>query len=188
VNVKRDDRAWGGDSLRPVAILGMGNVLLGDDGAGPAVIRHLAAHYEFPGAVELEDLGTPGLDLVPHLAGRRTVILIDTVASGGPPGTVRIYPKERLAAALRTARLSPHDPGLAESLATLELAGEAPARLFVVGIVPGSTDTGIGLSPAVREAVPAAAAEAVRLLAEEGLEPRPRTRPLAVRSLWEEAK
>jgi len=178
--------ARGGGNPRPVAILGMGNVLLGDDGAGPAVIRYLEAHYELPEEVEAEDIGTPGLDLVPHLAERRTVILVDCVSTGGPAGTIKIYPKERIAAALNTNRLSPHDPGLAESLGTLELAGEAPEHLTVVGIVPGSTETGIGLGPEVRAAVPRVAEEVVRLLAELGIELQQRPVALPLDGWWDE--
>jgi len=156
-----------GDSVRPVAVLGMGNVLLSDDGAGPAVVARIEAEMEIPEDLEVADIGTPGLDLVPHLAGRRAVILVDTVAAEGAPGELRLYGREDLASALRTNRLSPHDPGLAESLATLELAGEGPEFIAVVGIIPADTKTGIGLSAPVEEAVGEAALEVLRLLEDE---------------------
>jgi len=174
----------GGDDPRPVAVLGMGNVLLGDDAVGPTVVETLRVWYELPDEVECADIGTPGLDLVPHMAGRRAVILVDAVAAAGPPGTVRVWDRERIASAAVTGRLSPHDPGLAETLAALEFSGEAPEVLHVVGIVPAETGTGLGLSPAVREAVPEAVETVVRLLVELGVPVRRRPDPGPVEAWW----
>ena len=54
---------------KPVRILGVGNVLMGDDGFGPYVARTLGARYELPEHVEVQDVGTPGLDFTPYLDG-----------------------------------------------------------------------------------------------------------------------
>jgi len=176
-----------GDTVRPVAVLGMGNVLLSDDGAGPAVVARIEAERLIPEGIEVADIGTPGLDLVPHLAGREAVILVDTVAAEGTPGDLRLYGRDEIASALRTNRLSPHDPGLAESMATLELAGEDPRFIAVVGIIPADTSTGIGLSTPVEEAVGRAAEEVVRLLeAELGISLPRRAEPRSPRSWLEQ--
>lgn len=174
----------GGAQPRPVAVLGMGNVLLGDDGIGPYVAALLRARFHLPETVACEDIGTPGLDLIPHLSGRRVVILVDALGTGGDPGTVRTYEREEIASSLVTNRLSPHDPGLAEALATLELAGDAPERLYVVGVVPAACETGMGLSPELRAAAPDALREVVRLLASEGVELEPREAPLPLDAWW----
>ncbi len=174
----------GGAGPRPVAVLGMGNVLLGDDGIGPFVVALLRARFHLPDEVSCEDIGTPGLDLIPHLSGRRLVILVDALGTGGEPGTIRIFGGEEIASALVTNRLSPHDPGLAEAVATLQLAGEAPEQLHVVGIVPARCETGLGLSPELRAAAPQAVHEVVRLLADAGVALEAREQPLPVDAWW----
>jgi hydrogenase maturation protease len=180
----KTDSGRGGAQPRPFAVLGMGNVLLGDDGLGPEVVGYILAHYRLPDTVDCEDIGTPGLDLTPYLSGRRGVILVDTVAAEKPPGSVRIYRREEIASALVTNRLSPHDPGLAECIATLELADDAPGQLFVVGVVPEACATGIGLSSSVQAAVPEAAREVARLLESLGVTPELRETPLPTDNWW----
>lgn len=180
----KTDSGRGGAQPRPFSVLGMGNLLLGDDGLGPEVVGFLRAHYRFPEDVECEDVGTPGLDLTPYLSGREAVILVDTVAAEAPPGTVRIYRREEIATALVSNRLSPHDPGLAECVATLELAGDAPGQLFVVGVVPEACETGIGLSPSVRATVPKAARKVVGILESLGVAPEARETPLPTDNWW----
>jgi hydrogenase maturation protease len=131
----------------------MGNVLLGDDGFGPYVVRHLEAAWELPEGVEVHDLGTPGSDLIPYLSDARAVIVIDTVSSDAPPGELRLYRRSELPAAPLAPRTSPHEPGLFEALATAELVDQAPESVLLVGVVPAEVTTGTGLSPAVRAAV-----------------------------------
>ncbi len=170
----------------PVAVLGLGNVLLGDDAAGPSTVHWLQANFEFPPGVSVQEIGTPGLDLLPYVSGRRAVIIVDTVTADGPPGKIHVYRKDQIAMALTRPRLSPHDPGLAEAVACAELAGEAPEHLTVVGIVPASTATGMGLSDAVHEAIPVAGARVVRELEELGVAPRRRPVPLPANPWWED--
>ena len=93
----------------PVGVFGLGNVLMGDDALGPTVIAHLLAGFEFPNEVHVEDLGTPGLDLHPHLAGRRRLILADVVKSEGEPGELRLYRKDEILKHAPGVRVSPHD-------------------------------------------------------------------------------
>jgi hydrogenase maturation protease len=151
-----------------VAVLGLGNVLMGDDGFGPYLSRVLEAEWEFPPGAVVQDLGTPGLDLAPWLADLDVVVVLDAVAAAGPPGDVRTYSRADLFRQAPSPRLSPHDPGLREALLSAELAGIAPRELLVVGVVPERVAPGPGLSHAVRAAVPSAAETVVRLLRERG--------------------
>ena len=137
-----------------VSILGMGNVLMGDDGAGPYALAVLSALYELPEEVSVLDIGTPGLDLVPYLAGADTLLLVDTVRSHADPGTIRVYDKATLLRTKLQPRLSPHDPAVGQCLAMLEIAGSAPSELLLIGIVPEKTAFGPGLSPAVQNSIP----------------------------------
>lgn len=170
-----------------VAILGLGNVLMGDDALGPWIIERLRARWRFPEQVEVEDLGTPGLDLLPHLAGRRSVILVDTVRADGSPGEVRTYGMEDILAHAPGPRVSPHDPGLRETLGSLRFAGNAPRTMRLVGVIPDRVEHGTGLSEAVRSALPVAERTVLLELARLGhvASPRPDAEP--ARPWWEAA-
>ena len=171
---------------REVRVLGLGNVLMGDDALGPWVIEELLAGWEFCATVSVVDVGTPGLDLTPYLAHADTVLLVDTVHSLGPPGTVKVYTREQLLARSPQPRTSPHDPGLTEALLALELEGSGPKRVILIGVVPGRTEKGIGLSPAVRAAVRPAAEKVVEFLALLGAAPEPKAEALSAAPWWEE--
>jgi len=137
------------------AIYGIGNILMGDDGVGPAVVRHLAS-LPLPPNVVLEDLGTPSLDLPSYLLGLDTVIFIDAVAADAPPGTIRVYSRDEIMAAPTGIRVSPHEPSITDALIVLDFAGTAPREVMLVGVVPETLDGGMALSAAVAAAVPRA--------------------------------
>jgi len=77
--------------MRKILIAGIGSVLVGDDGIGPYVVRRLEATYAFDEGVEIEDLGTPALDLIDHIAGLDVLIVVDAVENGKAVANVRIF-------------------------------------------------------------------------------------------------
>jgi hydrogenase maturation protease len=168
-------------------VLGLGNVLLGDDALGPTVAHRLAAGWSFPEGVEVLDLGTPGLDLIPYVTGVDVVVLVDTVKAAAPPGSLRVYGREDILRHPPGPRLSPHDPGVKEALLTAALMGEAPREVRLVGVVPERVDTGIGLSPALRAALPVVEAAVVAELQRLGLTPQPVVVPADPQLWWEAA-
>lgn len=131
-------------------IAGLGNVLMGDDAIGPTLVHYLRARYEFPGEIQVEDLGTPGIDLAQHLANRDTVVVLDAIVDPGlPAGTVRRMDQAELEA--RTSlRQDAHAPDLSESLRLSELHGTAPRRLVLLGVVVSSCELGEPMSPQLR--------------------------------------
>lgn len=154
-----------------VRVLGLGNVLMGDDALGPWVIEELLAGWEFPRGVSVIDLGTPGLDLIPYLAEADTIFLVDTVKSDAPPGTIRIYSRDQILSRPPDPRLSPHDPGVVDALFSLSFAGGGPRDVVLIGVVPDVVAKGIGLTPGVQDAVGRAAAEIVKRLSQLGFAP-----------------
>jgi hydrogenase maturation protease len=168
-----------------VAVLGLGNVLMGDDALGPYAVRLLEARYELPGRVPVLDIGTPGLDLVPYFEGVDALVLVDTVRSEAPPGTLRLYRRDEILKHPPRTRVSPHDPGLKEALLSLEFAGHGPREVLLVGVVPGRTGQGVGISDPVRAALPAVHAEILRELERLGVPAIPRRAPLPPDIWWE---
>jgi hydrogenase maturation protease len=168
-----------------VRVIGLGNVLMGDDGFGPYVIKTLEALYEFPADVSLIDAGTPGLDLSPFLMNADVVILVDAVRASGEAGSVRTYGRDDLMRPGLTPRLGPHDPALAETLHTLDLAGVAPEALLLIGAASGVVTPGPGLSDAMRDAVPLAVERVVNMLAVLGFPPVSRQPPVEPDIWWE---
>jgi len=138
----------------PVRLLGVGNVLMGDDALGPYVVRVMEAEYTFSEAVEVIDVGTPGLDFTPYLAHARAVIVVDTVSSDGTPGSLRTYTKDEYLEAPPLPRTNPHEPGIREALMATELTDSSPGEILIVGVVPQTTTMELGLSAPVLAAMP----------------------------------
>ena len=170
----------------PIGVFGLGNVLMGDDALGPNVIAHLLAGFEFSPEVHVEDLGTPGLDLHPHLAGRRSLILVDVVKSKGRPGALRLYRKEEILKHAPGVRVSPHDPGVKEALLALQFAGDEPREILLVGVIPDQVEHGAGMTDALNKAVPEAEAAVLEELERLGYPAQPR-QPRGEPDLWWEA-
>jgi len=169
-----------------IAVIGIGNILLSDDGAGPTVIRLLEAEYDFPLSVELLDLGTPTLDLTSRLTGRRAVILVDAVkAPDGEPGSLRRYDKGGILAGIPRPRLSPHEPSLRDALALAEVVGQAPDEAVLVGVVPATVDDGTGLSEAARSGCRRACDAVLAELAALGVEVTAKEEPQRPDLWWE---
>ena len=173
--------------MSKLAIFGIGNVLAQDDAVGPTVIHWLNSRYSFPPDVVVEDLGTPALELPTHLAGHRFVIFIDAVASSAEPGTVTLYDRDDLLYNPPGLRLTPHDPALTETLLMLDLTGGAPGDVKMVGVVAAQTEMALGLSDAVRHAIPLAAAAVLELAERVGVVAKQRTDPGATVPWWEAA-
>ena len=150
-----------------VIVLGLGNILLRDEGVGVRVIEALAQRYVLPAGVEVVDGGTVGMDLLDTLAGCDHLLICDAVKIGAPPGSVVKLVDGQVPALFQT-RYSPHQIGLSEVLATLTLTDEAPAAVTLIGIVPADLDLGIELSPLVAAAVQPAVERIVATLRELG--------------------
>lgn len=167
-----------------VAIIGLGNVLLGDDGFGSLTVEILKSEYECDRRLEISDLGTPGLDLTPYLYGKDLVVIVDAVNADGKPGTVRTYRAEDFIHSNAQLRLTDHDVGLAESLAQLRLADCAPSEVIVVGVIPESCEFGKGIGPTVFAASSVAVAQVAELLRERGFACDRRSDPLEPKLWW----
>jgi len=149
----------------PLVVLGIGNILLRDDGVGVHVVRELERRVAcgdalLPPGAQLVDGGTLGLDLLPLIAGARAVLLVDAALMGGAPGSVVV----RRGGALRADRDGPRavlPTGIDDLLAAAQLADLLPRAVSLVGVEPGEISAGLDLTAAVRAALPALIARAI---------------------------
>jgi hydrogenase maturation protease len=167
-----------------IRVLGLGNVLMSDDGFGPFVVRVLEASYDCPAGVEFIDAGTPGLDLTPFLLDSDAVIFVDTVTSRGTPGEIRTYDRDAILKVPPQARTGGHDPALKEALLTVAAAGSGPKTVTLVGAIPEWIATGVTLSPALEAAVGPAVQAIVRALESLGVRLVRRTYPVVPHIWW----
>jgi hydrogenase maturation protease len=146
----------------PVLVLGLGNVVCTDDGAGVAAVHRLTREYELPEGVVALDGGTLGLSLLPLVDSADQVILVDAIRAEGPAGTLVRIEGDEVAPAVYE-RLSPHQIGVADLLAGASLLDRYPDRVVILGVVPESIELGLERTPAVEAAIP----ELVLLVVEE---------------------
>lgn len=140
----------------PVLVLGLGNVLLGDDGAGPAILESLSEIYRDVADVECVDGGTQGLALLGYLSGRKAVVILDAFSQGKKPGGVTVLDKSQILAHSCSRASTAHEGNAGELLAVANLLGDLPERVFLVGVEPERLRTELGLSLPVSEAIPPA--------------------------------
>jgi hydrogenase maturation protease len=176
--------------MSQICLMGIGNVLMGDDALGPFVVESLQAAFELPRNVTVLDAGTPGLDLTLYLDGFDAIIAVDALHAGpghvhGKPGEVRAFRRKDLLAGGLPIVLSPHEPTLREALFRLDVLGRCPPDVLLVGTYPERVETGTGLSPAVRAAVPFIQVQVLRELQRLGARATPRREPQPARIWWE---
>jgi hydrogenase maturation protease len=128
-----------------ILVMGVGNLLLQDEGAGVRAVEEFSRRYERPAGVELLDGGTSGIELLQYLQGRDVLILMDVVRSGEPCGTLSRHEGDEVPS-LFQKKISPHQLGISDLLATARLMGSMPGKVILYGIEPKTIDTGLELS------------------------------------------
>jgi len=160
-------------------ILGIGNLLWADEGFGVRAVEELHRLYEFPPNVKLLDGGTQGLYLLEHVTSADILAVFDAVDYGLAPGTLKLAGDDEVPSFLGAKKMSLHQTGFQEVLATAELLGKAPAHLFLIGVQPAELeDYGGSLRPEVKAQIPAAIAQAITYLGRFGIHARRRIEPL----------
>lgn len=139
-----------------ILIFGAGNMLCSDEGFGVHAVRVLEERYQFPEDVELYDAGTMGILATFKLEEAKKVFIVDVLAiDGATPGEIRRYTKDDVMLDRIPVKLSPHQIGLQEVMLVSEMRGQCPDDIVVLGVVPGSLEPGVELSPACQQAMDA---------------------------------
>ena len=153
-------------------VLGLGNILLGDEGVGVRVVERLLEQYEFPEGVRVMDGGTLGLDLLPYVEETSRLLVIDAVQARKPPGTLVRMEGDEVPVFLDASKVSPHQEGLQDLLAVAVLKGYLPEEVVFVGAQIEALGVGLELSEPVAAQVDALGQMVLRELARWGVEPR----------------
>lgn len=132
--------------MEKIIVLGIGNILLTDEGFGVRVVEELIRRYCFPENVEIIDGGTMGYDLLRFLSGATKLIIIDAIKANSKPGTVYCFKDDEVKKYYRQ-KVSMHQLGIQEVLTMLEIIEKPIAETFVFGIEPASLDMSAELSP-----------------------------------------
>jgi len=161
------------DSLAPqrrIVVLGVGNLLWADEGFGVRCVEALGDGWDFPPEVEIMDGGTLGLALVPLLLDATHVLLFDAVDHRGAPGSLLVARDAEVPRFMTGSKMSLHQAGMNDILASLDLLGHRPERFTVIGIKPVElADYGGSLTEPVQQQVPAALALGLEELAQWGV-------------------
>lgn len=162
-----------------VLILGIGNVLWADEGFGVRTVEHMYRHYEVPENVKIMDGGTQGLYLVQHIRETDYLVVFDAVDYGLEPGTMKLVKDDEVPKFLGAKKMSLHQTGFQEVLATSEMLGDYPKTMLLIGVQPVELeDYGGSLRPKVKEQMEPAIQHAVDYLASLGVEAKRRDVPL----------
>jgi hydrogenase maturation protease len=134
-------------------ILGVGNLIMGDEGLGVRCIQELERAGGLPADVVTIDGGTSTNELLGELEDLDLLVIVDAIASKAAPGTLIRLEGDRIPSAFSN-KLSPHQHGINDLLAMLQFAGHAPARVVLLGCVPARLELGMELSPEVTAVMP----------------------------------
>lgn len=140
-----------------IAVVGIGNNLLQDDGAGIHALQYFQQHHA-DDSVRCLDAGTVGLALMDRLSNLHGLVAVDAMRLGKPPGTVTVLEGEDMDRHLRNHHGSVHELGLSDILDALRLCGDLPAHRALVGIEPEQMDWGTEPTRTVAAAIPSATA------------------------------
>ena len=154
-----------GKNACPTLILGVGNLLLRDEGVGIHVIRALEAAAALPSHVRTLDGGTGGFHLVGEIQAHARVIIIDATLDDKPPGTVTVL--EPRHASDFPPLLSAHEIGLRDMLEVMMLTGTVPRMHLITISAANISEVGMELTPPVAAAIPEVIAAIKKLLAEK---------------------
>ncbi len=148
-----------------IVILGLGNILLSDEGIGVRAVEAMQERYIFDPPVEIVDGGTMGLDLLPYFEREGKVLIIDAVDFKKPPGHVGVLENDQIPSVLRS-KLSSHHIGLNDLLAVAKLVDSSPSQVSLVGIQPKSLAVSLDMTEEIRVKLDELIVLAVRKLAE----------------------
>lgn len=161
------------DYENSIVVLGVGNILLTDEGLGVHVVEDLKANYTFTPQISLIDGGTMGMELLTYMRGMKKILLIDAVNGGEAPGTIYEFPHRELEQYF-TDHISVHEVGMQDILRIRAIQENPLEDAIVIGVEPESLDVGFEPSAPVQKALPEVKDRVLRVLREWGVQIEPK--------------
>ena len=139
-------------SRKPVLVIGIGNMLLRDEGIGVRTIQAME-EIDMPDFVEIVDGGTAGADLLDIISDRQKVIVVDAVEASGEAGKIIKFDGEDILQP-DSMETSLHDLGIGQALHITYLLKCQPKKVTVIGVCPNEIGPGLELSKEIEELIP----------------------------------
>ena len=146
-----------------ITILGIGNIILSDEGFGVRVVEYLQKNFDFPDNVALIDGGTLGIELTQFITGTKKLLIIDSIDGDKEPGTIFHLVGEEIKKHF-SEKISAHEIGIQDVLTMLELTGKTIPEVVVIGAQPFSLEAGVELTPQMQKLMPVIAEKALEIL------------------------
>lgn len=152
-----------------VVVLGLGNILMEDEGIGVHAARYLEENYQFQPEIEIVDGGTSGLDLLPFFGPEKSILIIDAVNFDMEPGTVGTLEDDDILAQL-DPKISMHHLGLSDLISVSELIDRKAKKMTLLGIQPESMENlDLEMTDTVKEVFTKVVENAIRILSGWGI-------------------
>ncbi len=156
-----------------IVVLGIGNLLLSDEGVGIKIIQDLTNNYEFPKEVEIVDGGVGSFALLPYIESAEKLLVIDAILGGKPPGTIYKFKDKEIPIQV-FEKISLHEISFGDILNLAKLRGKYPTSLVIIGIEPKSLEIGLELSEVIKKNYNNLLKEVLLQLEEWGIKPIPK--------------
>lgn len=161
------------NGFKHILVIGMGNVLMQDEGIGVRAVEELDGRYTLPAQVRIVDGGTTGMELFEPMRNADCLIIADAVNFDRPPGSLVRIADDEIHAFFQT-KISNHQLGLSDLLALLQMKNETPRRVAIIGMVPHRLENRLGLSAPAAAGLDAMVDLLVQELARVGVQAVPR--------------
>lgn len=151
-----------------VVVLGLGNILMQDEGIGVHAANYLEQNYRFSPEVEIVDGGTSGLDLLPFFGSEKSILIIDAVNFDLEPGTIGVLENDAILAQL-DPKISLHHLGLSDLISVSELLDLKAKNMTLLGIQPESMELELELTETISGVFDKVIQNALRILEQWGI-------------------
>jgi len=138
--------------MKQITVLGVGNILMQDEGFGVRVVEQLLKQYSFPQNVQILDGGTLGMELLRFLIETDKLILVDAVDGSLPPGSLYHFQNNEVKAYFKE-KVSMHELGIQDVLAIMDVMEKPIQEIMILGVQPLTVDIGLEMTPIVAEKV-----------------------------------
>ena len=160
--------------MKEITVLGIGNILMQDEGFGVRVVEEFTQRYSFPENVQVLDGGTLGMELLRFISGSKRLLIIDAVDGGGSPGDFYQFSHQEVKAYFKQ-KVSLHELGIQDVLSALEILEQPIQDVMIVGVQPAVIDVGLELTDVIKPRVEKAITQTICILNDWGINCLPLT-------------